>query len=259
MSVCLWYSIQSVASEVTQRLDGKIALITGGSRGIGRAVAGAFAAAGAGVFICGRNERDVQQAIEDIRSRGGQIHGVVGDIAKLEDAKRIVRAAVERYGTIDVLINNASALGPRVPIAEYPERAWEEVMRVNLTGLFFITKEVLQVMIPKRRGSVINVSSGVGRMGRARWGAYAVSKFGLEGFTQMLAGEVTALGIRVNAVNPGPTRTEMRAEAYPQEDPMTLKTPEEITEVFIYLASDESAGESGQSLDAQEWKNPRNN
>ena len=146
-----------------------------------------------------------------------------------------------------------------MPIAEYPEAAWEEVLRVNLTGLFFVTKEVLQIMIPKRRGSIINVSSGVGRVGRARWGAYAVSKFGLEGFTRMLADEVKELGIRVNAVNPGPTRTEMRAEAYPEEDPMTLKMPGEITEVFIYLASDESAEESGQSLDAQDWKKPHNN
>jgi len=104
-----------------------------------------------------------------------------------------------------------------VPIAEYPEQAWEDVLRVNLTGLFLMTREVLQLMIPRRSGSVINVSSGVGKVGRARWGAYAVSKFGLEGFSQMVAEEVKEFGIRCNAVNPGPTRTDMRAEAWGYE------------------------------------------
>jgi NAD(P)-dependent dehydrogenase (short-subunit alcohol dehydrogenase family) len=247
-----------MTSEVKQRLSGKIALITGGSRGIGRAVAAAFAAEGARVFICARNEGDIHLAIEEIRSKGGAIHGRAGDIGKLEDVKRVVRAAIDQYGGIDVLVNNASYLGPREPIASYPETAWEEALRVNLTGLFFVTKEVLQLMIPRRKGSIINVSSGVGRVGKARWGAYAVSKFGLEGFTQMLAEEVNEFGIRVNAVNPGPTRTEMRAEAYPEEDPTTLPTPDKVTEVFTYLASDDSSTVTGKSLDAQDWKDRRN-
>jgi NAD(P)-dependent dehydrogenase (short-subunit alcohol dehydrogenase family) len=247
-----------MANEVKQRLSRKVALITGGSRGIGRAVATAFAAEGANVFICARNESDVHHAMEEIRSKGGTIHGATGDVGKLEDVQGIVRAAVDQYGAIDVLVNNASALGPRKPIARYPAAAWEEVLRVNLTGVFFLTKEVLQIMIPRRQGSIINVSSGVGRVGKARWGAYVVSKFGLEGFTQMLAEEVNEFGIRVNAVNPGPTRTEMRAEAYPEENPMTLPTPDEITEVFSYLASDESLAVTGKSLDGQDWKNRRN-
>jgi NAD(P)-dependent dehydrogenase (short-subunit alcohol dehydrogenase family) len=247
-----------VANEVKQRLSGKIALITGGSRGIGRAVASAFAAEGASVFICARNEADVRRAIEEIRSKGGTIHGAAGDVGKIEDAQRIVRAVIDHYGGIEVLVNNASALGPREPIARYPAAAWEEVLRVNLTGLFFVTKEVLQLMIPRRQGSIINVSSGVGRLGKARWGAYAVSKFGLEGFTQMLAEEVSEFGIRVNSVNPGPTRTAMRAEAYPEEDPMTLATPDEITEVFTYLASDDALPVTAKSLDAQDWRNRPN-
>src|SRR2546426_769979 len=152
-----------MANEVKQRLPRKVALITGGSRGIGRAVATAFAAEGASVFICARNESDVHHAMEEIRSKGGTIHGAAGDVGKLEDVQGIVRAAVDQYGAIDVLVNNASALGPRKPIARYPAAAWEEVLRVNLTGVFFVTKEVLQIMIPRRQGSIINVSSGVGR------------------------------------------------------------------------------------------------
>ena|SRR5690242_4048711 len=108
-------------------------------------------------------------------------------------------------------------------------------------------------MTARRQGSIINVSSGVGRIGKARWGAYAVSKFAIEGFTQVLADELKDWSIRANAVNPGGTRTGMRAEAYPEEDPKTLPPAEEIMPVFVYLASDEAAAVTGQSLDARDW------
>jgi NAD(P)-dependent dehydrogenase (short-subunit alcohol dehydrogenase family) len=108
-------------------------------------------------------------------------------------------------------------------------------------------------MLERRSGSIINVTSGVGRQGKARWGAYAVSKAGLENFTQVLADEVSQTGIRVNSVNPAATRTRMRAEAYPTEDPLTLPAAEEITPIFVYLASDASGGVTGQSLEARDW------
>jgi len=247
-----------MASEVSLRLAGKIALITGGSRGIGRAIALAYARQGAQVFICARNEAEVNRVVSEIREQGGQIGGRAGDIGTLEDVKRIVQAVVDQFGGIDVVVNNASILGPREPIASYPPAAWEEVLRINLTGLFFVTQQVLQIMTPRRQGSIINISSGVGRVGKARWGAYAVSKFGVEGFTQVLADEVKESGIRANTVNPGATRTEMRAEAYPEEDPVTLRTPDQVTEVFIYLASDQSLAVTGKSLDARDWARRRN-
>jgi len=242
-----------MASSGKKNLLGKCALITGGSRGIGRAIASAFAQAGARVFICGRNQAVVDQTIAEIRSSGGDIDGRGGDIGNAGEAARIVGAALERFGSIDVLVNNASVLGARVPIAEYPVEVWEEVIRVNLNGLFYVTHEVLPIMLARRSGSIINVTSGVGRTGKARWGAYAVSKAGLEGFTQVLADEVKEVGIRVNAVNPAGTRTQMRAAAYPGEDPMTLPTPVEIVPVFLYLASDVSAHITGKSLNAQDW------
>jgi NAD(P)-dependent dehydrogenase (short-subunit alcohol dehydrogenase family) len=235
-------------------LTAKTALITGGSRGIGKAIAAAYAREGAKVFICARNKADLEHAIQEIRSRDGEIDGISGDIGKPDDARRIVGAALERLGTLDVLVNNASLLGPRVPIAQYPFDAWQDVMRVNVDGLFLITQQVLQTMIPRRRGSIINVSSGVGRVGKARWGAYAVSKFALEGFSQTLAEELKDGGIRVNSINPSPTRTAMRAAAYPNEDPLTLPRPEEITQAFVYLASDDSIGVTGQTFDAQNWR-----
>jgi len=242
-----------MTSEEGQKLSGKVALITGGSRGIGKAVAAAYAYQGARVFICARGEGDLARTVSDIRDAGGEIAGLAGDVGKPEDAQRIVEAAVERYGRIDVLVNNASLLGSRVAIADYPIADWEEVVRVNLTGVFLLTQQVLQVMIRQRQGSIINVSSGVGRTGKARWGAYACSKAGLEGFTQVLADELKDSGIRVNSVNPAATRTAMRAEAYPDEDPLSLPAPEEIMPIFLYLASDESAGVTGKALDAREW------
>ena len=184
---------------------------------------------------------------------GGEANWHAADLTKAREVKRLVREVIHSYGAIHVLVNNASLLGPRETIARYPLSAWEGVVRVNLTGLFMVTKEVLEIMIPREEGTIINVSSGVGRVGKARWGAYAASKFGVEGFTQVLAEEVKARSIRVNAVNPGGTRTEMRAEAYPDEDPMTLPQPDEITEVFVYLATEESEGATGKSFDARDW------
>ncbi len=225
-----------MASRDERKLRGKVALITGASRGIGRAVASVYCREGACVFVCGRNEHDVEQVAREIRQSGGEIDGCAGDVGSPEDVQRIVRATTERFGAIDVLVNNASVLGPRAPIADYP-----------------LANEVLPIMLARRAGSIINVTSGVGRKGKARWGAYAPSKAGVECLTQVLADEVKDAGIRVNAVNPAGTRTHMRAQAYPAEDPQTLPSPEEITPIFIYLASDSSARITGESLDAREW------
>jgi NAD(P)-dependent dehydrogenase (short-subunit alcohol dehydrogenase family) len=243
-----------MATEAGSQLINKVALVTGGSRGIGKAIGAAYARAGAKVLICARNQAEVECAAEEVRGEGGEIFAVAGDISDSGDARRIVGSALERFGPIDVLVNNASLLGPRVPIAEYPFSSWQEVMRVNVDGLFLITREVLQTMLARRQGSIINVTSGVGRVGKSRWGAYAASKFALEGFTQTLAEELKNTGIRVNSLNPGPTRTAMRATAYPDEDPLTLPRPDEIMKAFLYLASDDSLGTTGKSFDAQEWR-----
>ena len=238
------------------KLTGKVALVTGGSRGIGRAIADSFAREGAKVFITARGEKDLATAAKAIRAVGGEVSWHAADLAKAGDVRVLLREVKRVYGGLQVLVNNASFLGPRETISHYPLRAWKEVIKVNLTGLFMVTQEALRVMTSHKahkESSIINVSSGVGRVGKTRWGAYAVSKFGVEGLTQVLAAEVADNKIRVNAVNPGATRTRMRAEAYPEEDPLTLPAPDEITGVFIYLASGESEGITGQSFDAREW------
>jgi NAD(P)-dependent dehydrogenase (short-subunit alcohol dehydrogenase family) len=236
-----------------ERLDGKAALVSGASRGIGKAIALAYARAGARLVICARGERDLRRTADEIKSTGGVVRWEAVDLTKVKDTRRVVRSAEKHYGGLDVVVNNAGILGPRVPIVGYPLSSWEAVLKNNLTAVFLVCKEALNVMIPRRQGSIINVSSGVGRVGRARWGAYAVSKFGVEALTQILAEETREQNIRVNAVNPGGTRTGMRARAYPEEDPQTLPIPDEITSVFLYLGSDASTAVTGQSFDARDW------
>jgi NAD(P)-dependent dehydrogenase (short-subunit alcohol dehydrogenase family) len=177
---------------------------------------------------------------------------VPADLTQTGDVGRLVDRVRERFGTVGVLVNNAGVLGAHAPIADYPDDEWDAVLAVNLTAVFRVTKSVLP-LIPSG-GAIINVSSSVGRIGRAGWGAYSVSKFGIEGLSQVLADELRDRGIRVNTVNPGGTRTAMRAAAYPDEDPATLPLPDDVTPIFVYLASDQSAGVTGRAFNAREWR-----
>lgn len=236
------------------KLKEKFALVTGASRGIGKAVAKAYVREGASVIICGRNEEALHNACREI-SQYGEIGYIQADISDRDDVKRLANAVAERWGRLHILVNNASILGVRTSILDYPEDVWEEVVKINLNAQFFVTKALLPLILKSGNGSIINVSSSVGRRGIAKWGAYSASKFGLEGLTQVLADELKPFGVRVNSVNPGGTRTEMRAEAYPDEDPMILPSTEEITPVFLYLASDESKGVTGKEFNARDWIN----
>ena len=235
------------------RLQGKVALVTGGSQGVGRAVAAAYAREGATVIVTARHLERLEGAAAEIRKGGGNVVPLRADVADRQQVQQLAGEIKRRFDGLHVLVNNASLLGPRVPIVEYPEEDWQGVIAVNLHGPFFVSKACLPLMIPTGGGSIINVSSGVGRIGKPRWGAYAASKFALEGLTQVLAAELLPFHIRVNAVNPGGTRTGMRAAAYPEEDPLTLPTPEQITPVFVYLASDESRDVTGKSFEARDF------
>jgi NAD(P)-dependent dehydrogenase (short-subunit alcohol dehydrogenase family) len=233
-------------------LEGKVAMITGASQGLGRALALAYAKEGAQVVINARSEESVRPVAEEAESTGAEVLALAADVSRSEDVEKLVGAAVERFGRIDVLVNNAGLLGPRVAIVEYPEDEWRRVIDANLTGPFLVSKVVIPHM--PEGGSIVNVVSGVSVEGRPEWGAYSVSKFGVEGLTQILAAELKERGIRVNAVDPGGMRTEMRAAAYPEEDPMIRITPEENTGVFLYLASDESGDVTGERFKAQEFQ-----
>jgi NAD(P)-dependent dehydrogenase (short-subunit alcohol dehydrogenase family) len=231
-------------------LEGKVAMITGASQGLGRALALAYAKEGASIVINSRSEESIRPVAE--AAEGTEVLALAADVSKSADVGRLVDAATQRFGRIDVLVNNAGILGPRVAILDYPEDEWRRVIDANLTGPFLVSKAVIEHM--PEGGSIVNVVSGVSVEGRAEWGAYSVSKFGVEGLTQILAAELEERDIRVNAVDPGGMRTEMRAAAYPEEDPRERITPEENTDVFLYLASDESQGVTGERFKAQEFR-----
>jgi NAD(P)-dependent dehydrogenase (short-subunit alcohol dehydrogenase family) len=232
-------------------LEDKVTLITGASQGLGRALALAYAREGARVAINARSEGSIGPVAAEVEDTGAEVLALAANVSKAADAERMVGETVGRFGRIDVLVNNAGLLGPRVGIEEYPEDEWREVIDANLTGPFLVTKAAIPHL--PAGGSVINIVSGVSVEGRAEWGAYSVSKFGLEGLTQILAAELAGRGIRANAVDPGGMRTRMRADAYPEEDPTIRITPEENTAVFLYLASDESKDVTGERFKAQEF------
>ncbi len=233
-------------------LDGKVVLITGASQGLGKALALAYAEEGAKVVINSRSEDSIKPVVEEAEGKGTEVLAVAADVSDGEEVRRLVDAAVERFGRIDVLVNNAGVLGPRVAIEEFPEDEWRKVIDANLTGPYLVAKAAIPHM--PEGASIINLVSGVSVEGRAEWGAYSVSKFGIEGLSQILAAELEERGIRSNAVDPGGMRTDMRAAAYPDEDPNTRITPEENTDVFLYLASDESKGVTGERFKAQEFQ-----
>ncbi len=235
------------------KLANKVCVISGASRGIGRAVAKRFAEEGAVVCICARHVELLRAVSLEIMSVGGKSFFEQTDISDERQVEEFLSMCGANFGAIDVMVNNAGILGPRAPLSQYPSQEWDKVLSVNLSGLFFMTKHALP-FFRGAGGSIINVSSSVGKIAKPNWGAYGVSKFATEGFTSALAEELRPRNIRVNAVNPGAVATEMRHQAFPDEDRRTLKKPEEILEAFVYLASDDSQHITGQRFDAQHFK-----
>ena len=234
------------------KLKDKNVLITGGSKGIGKGLSKVFLSEGANVIICARNHEILDQAVDELENLGN-IKGFSTNIAKLDDVKSLYDCVSNEFKHLDILINNASILGIKSKILDFPEDVWDSVIQINLNSQFYVIKAFLPLLEKSENSSIINVSSSVGRKGKADWGAYAASKFGLEGLTQVLADELKDTNIRINSVNPGGTRTQMRADAYPDEDPDTLPTPEDISSVFVYLASDASIDINGQQFNARDY------
>jgi 3-oxoacyl-[acyl-carrier protein] reductase len=228
------------------KLKDKVALITGGARGIGKAVALAYAREGARLAICARTESEINETVQEIQKLKADAQGWPCDVSIEESVKDFVGAIIKEFGRIDVLVNNAGVMTRPVPITELEVKKWDYTIAVNLRGPFLITKSVLPVMIKQKSGSIINVSSMVGRGAYANFIAYATSKWGLEGFTQTLAAEARSSNIRVNSVEPGYVAT--RLTGYNGSE------PESVTDVFVYLASDEANGMTGKMLGSSGWK-----
>ncbi|MFZ5654109.1 MAG: YciK family oxidoreductase [Pseudomonadota bacterium] len=233
----------------------RVILITGAGAGIGRAAATSCAAHGATVILCGRTLAKLEQTYDAITAAGGPQPAIAPlclETAGESDYRELGARTLAEFGRLDGLLHNAGILGERTSIANYSAASWQRVLQVNLTAEFLLTKALLPALRQSPSAAILFTSSGVGRRGRAFWGAYAVSKFGVEGLSQVLAAELEQTSrIRVNCINPGATRTAMRAAAYPAEDPLTLKTPAELMPAYLYLLGPDSAGVTGQSFDAQ--------
>lgn len=236
-------------------LEGRIIAISGASNGIGRAVALACAAHRATVILIGRNSRRLESVHAEIETAGGPEPTIaLLDLEKAlaSDYDQLAAAVLERFGRLDGLLNNAGILGTLSPIEHHDVPTWCRVMHVNVTAAFALTQVLLPALRRSSDASVLFTSSAVGRRGRAYWGAYAISKFAIEGLVQVLAPELEGTSsIRVNAVNPGRARTMMRRQAYPAEDINTLPLPETLTAPYIALLGPASRGVTGLSFDCQ--------
>ncbi|MPZ99524.1 MAG: SDR family NAD(P)-dependent oxidoreductase [Dehalococcoidia bacterium] len=221
-------------------LEGQVAVITGGSRGLGLEVARAFAARGARLVLAARGHEALDAAARELAA-ATEVEALAVDVA--EDAERVVEAAIRRFGRVDVLVNNASELGPSPmpPLAEYPWRDLERVLRVNVLAPLHLTQLVLPGMRARRSGVVINVSSDAGVEAYAGWGGYGASKAALEHLSRTLGAELEGTGVRVYVVDPGDMDTEMHRLAEPGVDLSHLPGPEESAPAFVWLVERETA------------------
>lgn len=215
------------------RYADKLALVTGASRGIGRAVAKALAREGAHVILAARREGSLEDVDDEIREVGGSATLVKLDLTAGDKIDSLGPTVYERWGKLDILIANAGLLGPLSPLPHISDDAWNNVMAVNLTANWRLIRTLDPLLRHADAGRAVFVSSGAAAAKRGYWGPYAVSKAGLEALVKTYAHEVANTNVRANIVKPGPVRTEMRQQAFPGEDPMTLRTPEEVAEQFL--------------------------
>jgi len=238
-------------------LAGKTFLITGAGDGIGRATAIAFSTYGANVILTGRTVAKLEAVYDEIEATnpGTAIIHPLDLLTADEEACQVLADSLdEQFPCLDGLLHNAALLGPRSPIEHYPYKDWQELVQVNVNAAFLLTRSLLPALTRSTAGRLLFTSSSVGRQGRAYWGAYSVTKFAVEGLMQVLADELAnTTSIKVNSINPGGTRTRMRAAAYPAEDPGSVPTPESLVPIYLYLMGPEGEHLHGQALDARSF------
>ncbi|MGN2623750.1 YciK family oxidoreductase [Stutzerimonas balearica] len=236
-------------------LAGRIILVTGAGRGIGEAAAKAYAAHGATVLLLGKTEENLNRVYDEIEAAGHPQPAVIPfnlETALPHQYDELAAMIEREFGRLDGLLHNASIVGPRTPVEQLSGENFMRVMQVNVNAMFMLTSTLLPLLKLSTDASILFTSSSVGRKGRAYWGAYAVSKFATEGLMQVVADELDGTApVRANSVNPGATRTDMRAKAYPAENPLNNPLPSEIMPVYLYLMGPDSVGVNGQAFDAQ--------
>lgn len=236
-------------------LAGRIILVTGAGRGIGEAAAKAYAAHGATVLLLGKTEENLNRVYDEIEAAGHPQPAVIPfnlETALPHQYDELAAMIEREFGRLDGLLHNASIVGPRTPVEQLSGENFMRIMQVNVNAMFMLTSTLLPLLKLSTDASILFTSSSVGRKGRAYWGAYAVSKFATEGLMQVVADELDGTApVRANSVNPGATRTDMRAKAYPAENPLNNPLPSEIMPVYLYLMGPDSVGVNGQAFDAQ--------
>ncbi|MFP2768236.1 YciK family oxidoreductase [Oceanisphaera sp. KMM 10153] len=235
-------------------LNDKVILVTGAGDGIGRDAALTYGAHGATVILLGRTVKKLEAVYDELLAQGSPEPAIIP--LDLQGATKqhyldMAETLKQQFGRLDGVLFNAGHLAVLGPFEMIGEDDWDKVMQINVKSQFLMTQALLPLLKATPNASIVYTSSGVGKQGRAYWGSYAVSKFATEGMMEVLADELDNTRVRVNCINPGATRTDMRARAYPGEDPATLRTPQEIMPLYLYLMGDDSLKISGQSLDAQ--------
>jgi len=220
----------------SRRLADRLALVTGAARGIGRAVALAYAREGAHLILVGRTAGALEEVDDEIRAVGGNATLLTLDLKAQDKIDAIGPTIYQRWSKLDILVGNAGILGPLSPLGHVTADAWSEVLEINLSANWRLIRTLDPLLRRSEAGRAIFVTSGAAAAPRAYWGPYAVSKAGLEALVKVYAHEVENTPVRANLVNPGPTRTGMRAKAFPGEDPASLKPPEHVAETFVKLA-----------------------
>lgn len=231
-------------------LQGRIALVTGASRGIGAAVAARYASEGAHVILTARSKEGLEETDDAIRASGGVATLVPMDLAKPENIEQLAQQIAQRFGKLDILVGNAGVLGDLTPIAHLSPELWEKVMNINVTANFQLIRCFDALLKCSDSPRAIFVSSGVATTPHAYWSAYGVSKAALEMLVGIYAAENEKTSLKINLVNPGQVRTRMNAQAFPGGDPMTRPTPERITDIFVTLAS-KDCKDNGKLFQAQ--------
>ncbi len=242
------YSVSSDA------LKDKVILVTGAGAGIGKQAALSYAQHGASVILLGRTVKKLEQTYDEIEAAGFAQPAIIPLDMKGATKQNYLDMAdtiEQQFGRLDGILHNAGLLGVISPFDQIGEDTFDDVMQVNVKAQFLMTQALLPILHKSKDARILFTSSTVGHSGRAFWGAYAMSKFATEGMMQILADELTDSGIRINAINPGGTRTGMRAKAYPAEDTELLKTPLEIMPLYLYLMAPEGKEVHGQCIDAQ--------